>query len=247
MGLPKKFISFDIETDKLPDDMNTFRSGADPIPGLQIVCAGTTKVIEGHQNTQLWWGEGYRGGSTGEHLRRMTKEGATAIVDFLYHNFQLGHRIVTVNGAGFDFPILAYQSGEHAKCREMALNHTDLCFIVVAKKAHRLGLDAIAKGYGHSGKTEGMDGALAAELWEAGEYKRVLNYQADDAVLTFDCAISLAQSGEIRWNSKTGKPNLIDVHGFPTVLECLQWPDPEIPKWMTTPTRKEDAIKWLLD
>lgn len=242
-----KLISFDIETDKIPDTMNAFRSGADHIPGLQMVCAGASRVLDGFFGCDLWWGMGSRGGETGDHLRRMTTSGAQAVVNELYYHFRNGYRIVTVNGASFDFPILAYQSGEHAKCREMCLAHTDLCFVIIATKAHRLGLDAIAKGYGLSGKTEGMNGALAAELWDCGEYDRVLNYQADDAILTLRCAMSLLDTGKIVWSSKTGKPNSVKVDGFPTVLDCLQWPDPEIPAWMTTPTHKKDAIKWLIE
>jgi RNase_H superfamily len=240
------FISFDIETDRLPDTMNAFRSGVDPVPGLKIVCAGTSMIFDGFQDTQLWWGEGQLGGLGGAYTKRMSQRGAKDLVNFLYERYKNGYRIITVNGASFDWPILAYQSGEHDKCRQVCLAHTDLCFIVIATKAHRLGLDAIAKGYGLQGKTEGMNGSLASEMWDCGEYENVLEYQANDASLTLNCATSLMHSGEIRWTSKTGKPNSVKVEGLPTVLECLQWPDPEIPSWMTTPTHKKDAIKWLL-
>lgn len=83
-----------------------------------------------------------------------------------------GYTLLTWNGLGFDFPVLADESGLLAECQEFARNHVDMMFYILCIRGHRLGLDTAAKGMGLPGKTEGMTGADAPKLWADGQYEK---------------------------------------------------------------------------
>jgi len=55
----------------------------------------------------------------------MTKEDVTAFVEHLKTKFQEGYTIITHNGLGFDFVIVAEESGQTNACRELAMSHVD--------------------------------------------------------------------------------------------------------------------------
>ena len=66
-----------------------------------------------------------------------------------------GWNIVTWNGLGFDFDVLAEESGEWEICRELALDHIDMMFHFFCIQGYPLGLEKAAQGMGLSGKMEG--------------------------------------------------------------------------------------------
>ena len=70
---------------------------------------------------------------------------------------------------GFDLDILAEESGMTEQCQQMALNHVDMMFHFYATLGYPWGLDKAAQGMGTPGKPEGMNGALANEMWNNGD------------------------------------------------------------------------------
>ena len=66
-----------------------------------------------------------------------------------------GFTIVTWNGLGFDFDVLAEESGLPRECAETGLDHVDMMFHVLCKLGHPLGLDAAARGDEGGGQSRG--------------------------------------------------------------------------------------------
>ena len=73
-----------------------------------------------------------------------------------------GFTIVTVNGAGFDFAVLAEESGMVAECADLAINHhCDMMLISVCKLGWPVGLEALAIGAGGRGTAPTSPSATA--------------------------------------------------------------------------------------
>ncbi len=94
----------------------------------------------------------------GEIAGRMSREELALMARQLTGLRKQGFTIVTWNGLGFDFDVLAEESGLGAKCRRLALEHVDMMFHVLCKLGYPLGLETAATGMKLAGKTEGMDG-----------------------------------------------------------------------------------------
>jgi hypothetical protein len=179
---------------------------------------------------------------------------ARSLVTDLLSLEQEGKTLLTVNGAGFDFRVLAAASGLKKACAEMALNHVDLCFMMLAQRGFPLGLDAMAKGAGVEGKLhkvrlndgrmiENMSGEMAPELWRAGERTAVLAYLKDDVRSTLETGEAVSQKRGIGWTAKSGKWNFQQFAKLLTVTECLAIPEPDT-SWMTDPLTREKFLSW---
>ena len=66
------------------------------------------------------------------------------------------------------------------ECRRIALNHVDMMFHIYCTLGYPLGLDKAAQGMATPGKPEGMNGALANEMWNNGDRLPVIQYCASD-------------------------------------------------------------------
>lgn len=150
-----------------------------------------------------------------------------------------GYAIVTWNGAGFDFDILAEESGDRAGCATLARQHVDMMLIVVALRGHFLGLDAAAKGMGVTGKLkhvvlndgrilDSMTGAMAPSLWNEGEREAVLAYLSEDVRVTLELAQAINAQRRLSWRSKRGDLNQLTVPKLYSVAECLRLPRPKM-------------------
>jgi hypothetical protein len=124
----------------------------------------------------------------------MSREKAVALVGHLSKMAQDGYTILTWNGLGFDFDVMAEESGAAGICGELALSHVDLMFHVVCCLGYPVGLDNAARGMGLPGKPAGMAGVKAPKLWAEGRYEEVLDYVAQDVRTT----LQLGQHGEER-------------------------------------------------
>jgi len=110
-----QYLAFDIETAKdVPGDDFNWRAHRP----LGISCAAT--LASGTGQPLLWYGK------TRDELpeKRMSQEDAQGFVQYLSSMAAGGFRILTWNGLGFDFDILAEESGAAASCRECALGQT---------------------------------------------------------------------------------------------------------------------------
>ena len=166
------------------------------------------------------------------------------LVDYLVTVNDEGYTILTFNGLGFDFDILAEKSGRLENCKRLAALHLDMFFHIFCLQGYCPGLGAIAKGLGLAGKTEGMHGALAPEMWQRGEYGKVLEYVAQDVRTTLAVARFVDAWGSIQWTSKSGKSNSVEIGQWLTVQESLELPEPDT-SWMLDPWPRTKFTGWL--
>lgn len=155
---------------------------------------------------------------------------ARAMADRLRELQGQGVTLVTWNGLGFDFPVLAQECQDPGYTRmlaEVALAHIDIGFAMLCDKGYMIGLNAAAKGLKLSGKLEGMAGALAPVLWNSTERvltpteftairdlqvepgtvkaRRVcLDYVRQDAVTTLQVFETLMVDRALYWVTRTG-------------------------------------------
>ena len=178
----------------------------------------------------------------------MTQQEVGYLVQDLMFSVNDGNcTIVTWNGLGFDFDVLAEESGMHDQCKELALNHIDMMFHFLCIKGYPVGLDTVAKGLGFGGKMAGMSGALAPQLWASPNLNdrfRVLRYVHQDAVSTLEVYEKSTELNQVPWIAKSGRPNTLYLNdGWKTVKECLELPFPDT-SWMDKPLKREDFYSW---
>ena len=234
--MSRKFLSFDVETAKqFPGDFSDWRKHRP----LGICCAATVAGDTG--KLQSWHGVNDDGQPAGS----MNATEVGALVNHLLEMSRQGYAIATWNGLQFDFDVLAEESELWDQCRELARRHVDMMFQVVCQLGHVLSLDAAAKGMGLRGKTEGMSGLLAPELWARGEYDQVLHYVEQDARCTLELAEACERSGRLRWISRRGGSRDMPLpKGWLCVDEALKLPLPDT-SWMTKPISRECCTEWL--
>jgi hypothetical protein len=228
--MKNKYLAFDLETAKvLPENEHNIKSHGP----LGIACAAT--LLSDTDEVALWRGRG----------DQMTQEDAIEVVEYLAAKVKRGYTILTWNGVGFDFDVLAEESEMLAECRELAITHIDMMFHILCKLGYGVSLDAAAKGMGLEGKPEGMTGAVAPALWAEGKREEVLKYVAQDVRTTLEVALACEACGALRWISKSGNLRTMALaRGWFTVEEAgkLRLPNTS---WMTDPWKREDFTGWL--
>ena len=233
-----KLVSFDIEISKvLPDSSgNLF----DHSP-LGISCAAVA-----HDDIKFWQG-----------VPNLTKEENQSLVRELMAYAKDGYTFVTWNGCGFDFRLLAEESGMFEECGDLALNHVDLMLLVTFTKGWFLGLDKALQGTNTARKVHELElsngeilheisGVLAPKLWADGEHDAVLTYLRGDVEQTLALAEAVEKTRYIRWTSGRGKSQSVSVPRLKTVRECFDIPKPDT-SWMTNPPQREDFVRWIPD
>jgi hypothetical protein len=134
----------------------------------------------------------------------MARRDLKKLVKHLAVEAQGGYTLVTWNGLGFDFDILAEESGMLEECKRLALDHVDMMFHVLCQLGHGVSFDAAARGMNLPGKRRGTSGALVPEMWAKGKYAEVLDYVAHDARTTLDLARACEKRGALRWITRRG-------------------------------------------
>ena len=234
-----KFLAFDLEIAALiPDDETDWKQ----YRPLGITCVGFAYTKDsGDIKTFALCGEEL-GNDT--PLPRMTKNDCQEIVQRLQRAIDRGYTILTWNGLSFDFDVLAEESGMHAECCDLAMNHVDAMFQVHCLKGFPVGLDAVSKGLGLAGKMEGVSGAKAPYLWHEGQYQTVLEYVQQDVRSTLEVALAIEQRRGLTWIAKSGKRNSLPIAKLLTVAEALQLPEPDT-SWMTEPMPRSRFTGWM--
>lgn len=222
------YLAFDLEIAKtLPQGETDWKANRP----LGITCA----AIYAPTFETTWGGR--------PQLNKMRCQNVVEELQFLTED--CNYKIITWNGLGFDFDILAEESGLHYECKELALNHIDMMFHFFCVRGHALGLDKAARGAGLEGKTEGMSGALAPDLRAQGEYDKVLEYLRQDVKTTLDLALEVeARGGEVHWISSAGKPQVCELGKWLTVKEAMELSEPDT-SWMTNPWPREMFYRWF--
>lgn len=187
--------------------------------------------------------------------KALTGEGAGLIVQTLADAVAHGFTIVTWNGLGFDFPVLAGASGLHAECVRLASESIDMMFQVVCVNGYRLSLDTALTGMAlqrkihtvrlNDGGETPISGKDVPGLWQAGEYQAVMDYCVGDVRQTLALAVECQRRRRLAWTSKRGKPTWMDLgRGWLTVRECLALPEPDT-SWMSDPVTRRSFTSWM--
>ncbi|MCJ7823640.1 MAG: ribonuclease H-like domain-containing protein, partial [Anaerolineales bacterium] len=211
-------------------------------PDLGISCAGV--ALSDSDQIKLWSGK-----------PRLSREDARALVHELSDLAGAGYSIVTWNGCGFDFRVLAELSGLLEEASQLALQHIDLMLMVTFTKGWFLSLQKALEGAALPGKLKtvqlsdgtqisDMDGARAPALWAAGEYDAVLTYLKQDVLQELKLAQAILREGRIRWISNAGKPQHVQFDRLLTVNECFDIPEPDT-SWMTDPPSRNRFVDWM--
>jgi hypothetical protein len=231
----RHYLAFDIEIAKMiPERSNDWN----PYRPLGISCAAT---LASNGSCQLWYGKT----PTGEFADQMSREEVVKVVEHLGTEVESGKTILTWNGLGFDFDILAEESGLHDTCKELALNHVDMMFHILCEQGYPLSLDKAAKGMGLPGKPKGMRGELMPELWLGGKKQEVLDYVSGDVETTLLLAQEVEKRHRLHWISDRGSHQFLYFpKGWFTVREALDLPEPDT-TWMSRPWPRIKFAGWL--
>lgn len=240
-----RFVSFDIEiTKEIPEGEKDWKKGRP----LGISCAAT---LTSDGDLRLWYGALLDPLSAGsrEIEPSMGPSQCACLAAYLMRMQGGGYPILTFNGLGFDFDILAEECQDtvaRSTVVDLALHHIDIAFAMFCDKGYMVGLDTASRGMGLAGKTEGMHGALVPAMWAQGreEQDKVLAYVAQDVKATADLYRALLNKGYLRWLSRKGRVNFWHCgYGIPTVLESLKRPEPDT-SWVDNPWKREKFFGW---
>lgn len=183
----------------------------------------------------------------GNIAERMTAEDVQYVVRHLMDMPQKGTKLVTWNGAGFDFPVMADESGMMDEVQDLARSSIDMMFHLHCVKGHPAGLDAAAEGTGTARKTHDISGKNAPALWRDGKRNEVIAYCAQDAYVTWNLAQTAQRLRAMRWMSRSGRMQTLALpKGWLAVEEAAQLPLPDT-SWMTDPIPRERFNGWLTE
>ncbi len=234
--MARKYVAFDIETAKiLPavvPDLKAHRP-------LGIACAATLCSTE--DRPRLWHGRT----DDGQPSPRMTCEDAANLVNALSDLVDDGFTILTWNGLGFDFDILAEESAMPGECRRLACGHVDMMFHSFCERGFLIGLDRAAKAMRLQGKSQAIEPHMAPRLWSEGRRNEVLDYVSQDVRATLELAHACESQKCLRWLTKKGGIGEIKLpRGWLTVDEASRLPEPDT-SWMDNPMPRSRFTDWL--
>lgn len=235
------FAAFDIEIAKeLPEDCEDWTQFAP----LGISCAAISlRKADGSFDTRFY--------HAAPALNREQVRAFVADLSMLADE----HTLLSWNGTGFDYQVLAQEASLPITCALMALDSVDLMLDVTFRKGHYLGLDKALAGAGIEGKLhnvtlkdgtpiEDMGGAKAPQLWAAGEYDAVLAYLRRDVESLIELAEWVEANRCIRWTSRSGKPNQVDIPSLCTVEQLFKLPKPDT-SWMESAPSRAQFVEWI--
>ncbi len=233
-----KYMAFDIET------VTPFPEGEDwrDHTPLGIGCAAACALDGKYPEPMAWYGSLVNGAIP----MQMSPQELRQMVEDLTDLTREGYTLLTWNGMGFDFDVLARESGSFEQCKELALNHVDMMFHLFAVKGYPLALSTAAHGMGTEDKTEGMDGAKATQMWADHENRQaVLDYCKQDTRSTLDLALACETNRNLTWTSRSGRRQVLTLRGgWATVREAMLMPAPDT-SWMDNPIPRTQFTGWL--
>lgn len=235
--MTRRFLAFDIETAAVLSDAQ-FKNWKRNRP-LGITCIAAQKSDE--TAAKIWDARLADGGTSG----RMTTAQVIEVITYLRDMAGQGYTLLTWNGAGFDWDILAEESGSVDICRELAMSHVDMMFHIVCERGHAVSLEKAAQGHGIRGKPPGMAGFLAPLKWADGHYQEVLDYVAQDVRIALELAIKSESQRSFRWVTSKGSTGTMPLpRGWLNVASARQLPEPDT-SWMSNPISRAHYTEWL--
>jgi len=161
--LASEYVFFDVESTGL-------------LPGGRITCA----VTQNGDDVRTWCSAGDEENT----YQLMTVDTANELVEYLYA-FGKGRKVVTFNGASFDFKML-YQHLDDDMMREklieIAKNHFDLHLACIESSGHRMALNGLVLAT-IGNESKGGSGLDAIEWWKKKNYDDLFEYCAKDVLL----------------------------------------------------------------
>lgn len=234
--MTRKYLAFDMETAR--DFPGSFANWKRHRP-LGISCAAG--LPSDASRPILWHGKQ----QDGTPAKQMSAAEAKSVVKQLAQWVAEGYTLLTWNGLGFDFDVLAEESGAWRECQELARGHVDMMFHVFCDRGFPVALDNAAAALDIEGKPAGMSGVLAPRLWAEGQYDRVLDYVAHDVRITMQVAQKCEQSRLFKWRTQKGSVSSMPLsRGWLTVEEAIKLPEPDT-SWMTSAIPRKQFTGWL--
>jgi hypothetical protein len=168
------FIGFDLEIAReFPDIEEEQCNWLTVEPPLGITCASLASSADTETERRVYIPDNLmKLDSDDPALREMDAQAARVLAQSILDLHTAGALIVTWNGLGFDFPVLARACDDPQwtrKLAQVALDHCDMGFAMLCSHGYMVGLNTAAKAFGLAGKTEGMSGGLAPLLWNKPE------------------------------------------------------------------------------
>lgn len=234
--MSRKYLAFDIET---AANVANFRGDWRAFRPLGITCAAVLACDA--EKATVW----HARNADGSPAARMSKAEARELVDRLAALAAGGYTLLTWNGLGFDFEVLAEESGALDACRELALAHVDMMFHVFCDRGYPVALDKAAAALGIRGKPQGMSGFLAPQLWEQGRFQEVLDYVAEDVRIALEIALLCEKQRRFQWITSQGRRQAMTIaREWFTVREAMKLPEPDT-SWMSRPIPRSRFTAWL--
>jgi hypothetical protein len=237
MGITRNYVAFDIETAKVLPESVTDLMDHRPL-GIACVAA----VVSGREEPFVWYGA-----KGGKPAAQMSQAEVRSMIEQFAAWADDGYTLLSWNGLGFDFNVLAEESDLAEQCARIALSHVDMMFHVVCELGYPVGLGKAAEGLGLPGKSAGITGSDAPLMWAQGRCEDVLEYNVQDARLALAIALEAERRGELLWITRRGSTGRMPLkHGWRSVQEALKTPLPDT-SWMSDPPTREEFTSWLPD
>jgi hypothetical protein len=234
-SMTRKFLAFDIETARIGDGLTDWRTQRP----LGITCAAA--LASDADAVEFWHGKN----PDGTTAPKMDREEVRSLLEHLLKAVSNGYTLLTWNGLGFDFDILAEESGNHDACRQLALDHVDMMYHVFCHKGFAVALDKAAQGLRLPGKSSGMSGSDAPRMWAEGCYGEVLDYVRQDVRTAIAIALKCEGDGRFAWLTAKGKVSSLPLStGWLRVRDAIRLPLPDT-SWMENPMPREHFSAWF--
>ena len=216
-----KFFSFDIE---IADEFE-LKAGEDILKyaPFHISVAAT---LDSDGQHKLW----YSSGENEIPQKFMDKSKARALLEYMRAIQESGSKLFSWNGLGFDLRWIGYNAGDMELAAKVALHHYDPMFQFYNQRGFPISLEAVGQSMGIRQKKL-MSASEAPREWQAGNFKRVMDYVLGDCQITNQIIAAIAREGGIRWITKRGQRSWEPMRAFKTVGEVLREPEPD-QSWM---------------
>lgn len=233
----RKYLALDIETSReVPGSFSDWEA----YRPLGIACAATLPMDTG--NPVTWYGKN----TDLTPRERMSRNEAINLVNGLMAFAREDYTILTWNGLGFDFNVLAEESGLLKECSDLARSHVDMMFHVYCKLGYPVAIDRAAAALGIQGKFSRITGEMAPKLWAQRRFEEVLKYVSEDARIANDIAVKCERRGSFSWITQAGRKKSMDLSGgWRTVSDAITLPAPDT-SWMDNPIPLRRFTGWLV-
>lgn len=222
-----KLAVFDLEIVKTVEGVDDWFT----VAPLGVSCVAV--ALSDSPDAIVWYGDNELG-----------KVGTLEVIAGLMELDYQGYKVCGFNSLGFDFRVLATESGNYHNCRWLARRHVDLYFQLFCMLGYGPGLDRLAAGMGTARKTKGMDGAKAPEMWRKGQRQAVLDYCVQDTRATLELIQAIDQARCAQWTSRSGSPVTVEIEKLLTVSQALALPEPDV-SWMDNAWQRSKFSGWL--